>query len=92
MTSGSRQGHDMSIVTLNISGMSCASCVRRIEDVLGKSPGISSAEVNLASETARVGIDEPSDLEPAVQALEQAGYKVALEERTLALKIGRAHV
>lgn len=75
----------MSIVTLNISGMNCASCVRRIEDVLAKSPGIGSAEVNLASETARVGIENPSDLEPAVQALEKAGYKVALEERSLAL-------
>ncbi|MFX8145290.1 cation transporter, partial [Acinetobacter baumannii] len=39
---------------LRISGMSCASCVGRVEKALLKQAGVLSAEVNLATETARV--------------------------------------
>ncbi|WP_150300381.1 heavy metal translocating P-type ATPase [Pseudomonas profundi] len=75
----------MSTVTLHINGMSCASCVRRIEQVLDKATGISSAEVNLASEAARLEIDDPKQLGPACEALDQAGYGVTTEHRQLAI-------
>jgi len=41
-------------VTIKVGGMSCAMCVKAIEDVLGKLDGVSSANVNLASEKAYV--------------------------------------
>ena len=41
-------------IQLNISGMSCASCVGRIEKALAKVSGVEQASVNLASETATV--------------------------------------
>ncbi|MDP3521674.1 MAG: heavy metal-associated domain-containing protein, partial [Hydrogenophaga sp.] len=39
---------------LGIGGMTCASCVSRVERALKKLPGVDSATVNLATETARV--------------------------------------
>jgi len=43
--------------TLDIGGMTCASCVRRVEKVLTKLDGVSQAEVNLATEAASVVYD-----------------------------------
>ena len=75
----------MSTITLHINGMSCASCVRRIEQVLDKATGISSAEVNLASETARLEFADPRQLGPACEALDKAGYGVTTEQRQLSI-------
>ncbi len=65
--------------TLNIEGMSCASCVQRIEKAL-KLPGVEQAEVNLASEQAtiryREGVVERDDL---IEAIVAAGYRVSSE-------------
>ena len=44
-------------ITLDISGMTCASCVRRVERALSKVQGVESANVNFASETALVTAD-----------------------------------
>src|SRR5688572_16711604 len=44
-------------MTLPVEGMTCASCVRRIEKALGKVEGVSSANVNLATEKAHVTFD-----------------------------------
>ncbi len=44
-------------VNLKIEGMSCASCVGRVEKALARVPGVVSANVNLARESARVGIN-----------------------------------
>jgi len=41
-------------VTLDIGGMTCASCVRRVERALSKVEGVETANVNFAAETARV--------------------------------------
>ena len=41
-------------IDLGVGGMTCASCVSRVERALGKVPGVSAASVNLATETARV--------------------------------------
>ena len=43
--------------TLDIGGMTCASCVRRVEKVLAKLDGVELAEVNLATEAASVVYD-----------------------------------
>ncbi|MGE4404864.1 heavy metal translocating P-type ATPase [Pseudomonas sp.] len=59
---------------LAIEGMTCASCVGRVERALLKVPGVRNASVNLASERAHVEI--LGALEPAalIQAIENAGY------------------
>jgi Cu+-exporting ATPase len=59
---------------LTITGMSCASCVRRVEGALLRVPGVASAEVNLARGTARVKSDRVPAPETLIAALKQAGY------------------
>ncbi len=60
---------------LSVSGMTCASCVGRVERALRASPGVISAEVNLATETASLryatGVTSPTELAAAVT---RAGY------------------
>ena len=65
-------------VTLPIEGMTCASCVRRIEKALSKVEGVQQASVNLATEKAHVVFDPSlASLEGLTAAVEKAGYKVA---------------
>ena len=61
-------------VTLDISGMTCASCVRRVERALGKVEGVETASVNFAAENARVTLAAPVPVEVLVAAVEKAGY------------------
>ncbi|MDD2877565.1 MAG: heavy metal translocating P-type ATPase [Acidiphilium sp.] len=58
---------------LAIEGMTCASCAGRVERALRKIPGVESAAVNLASETARV-TGAAIDSAALVAAVERAGY------------------
>ena len=64
-------------VTFPVTGMTCASCVRRIERRLGKVDGVHDVNVNLATEKARVVFD-PSlvGVPDLVSAVEKAGYGV----------------
>lgn len=68
-------------VTLRVQGMSCASCVGRVEDALRHVPGVLAASVNLAVETAWVRY-VAGTLEPAVlaRAVEDAGYTAELRD------------
>ncbi len=59
---------------LAIDGMTCASCVGRVERALLKVPGVRSAAVILASERAHVEVLGPPDPAALIQALEAAGY------------------
>jgi len=74
-------------IRLNISGMTCASCVHTIEKALLKREGVHSVQVNLGSETASVQYDdekiETAEIEKAVS---DAGYDVRRESAIL--KIG----
>jgi Cu+-exporting ATPase len=64
-------------VTLVIDGMTCASCVARVEKALTHVPGVTSASVNLATEKARIdGAAPPAALLAAVEA---AGYAARIE-------------
>jgi len=56
-----------------VSNMSCASCAARVERALADTPGIASATVNLASETAHVNWTDMSETQVA-QVMTQAGY------------------
>ena len=64
-------------VTFGVTGMTCASCVRRIEKTLSKVDGVAEARVNLATEKATVVYDpEPASLDAMKAAVEKAGYGV----------------
>ncbi|MBD8065398.1 copper-translocating P-type ATPase [Devosia sp. PTR5] len=64
-----------STVQLDIEGMTCASCVSRVEKALLKVPGVTAASVNLATERASVQLAEPAGPEPLIGAIEKIGYK-----------------
>ncbi len=59
---------------LNIMGMSCASCVNKIEKALQKVPGVTKASVNFAEKTARVESEDTVSCEVLVEAVKKAGY------------------
>lgn len=63
-------------VTLPIEGMTCASCVGRVEKALKAVPGVEVASVNLATERAEVSFGAPADRGALVAAVEGAGYAV----------------
>lgn len=67
----------MKETTFTIVGMHCASCVLRNERALSKIPGVATASVNYAMNTATVAYDEARATEHALhQAVEKNGYKV----------------
>ena len=78
---------DATRIVLPIDGMTCASCVSRVEKALNKAPGVSQVRVNLASEQAEILYD-PAQSNPAqiAGAVRKAGYDVP--EREFDLLIG----
>ena len=70
----------MNSLRLKISGMTCASCVRRVEKALLKQPGVVSATVNLATETASVALQDGAATAPLLAVLAKAGYPATLDE------------
>jgi Cu+-exporting ATPase len=72
-------------VILDIEGMTCASCVDRLERVLGRQPSVSEARVSLATRTAAVRCALP-DPAPLIQAVEKAGYHARIHEPLSAAK------
>jgi len=71
---------------LPIAGMTCASCVARVEKALSAVPGVQSASVNLATEAATIKIASPVTMEALAKAVQRAGYEIAHEERDLAIR------
>ncbi len=69
-----------SFYTLDIGGMTCASCVGRVEKALGKIPGLEAATVNLATEQARIRLktDSLTTIEDVIAAVEKTGYEAKL--------------
>lgn len=65
----------MTEVQYSIEGMTCASCVFRVEKSLSKTPGVSKAQVNLATETATVTFTGVVTDQLVIQAVDKAGYK-----------------
>jgi Cu+-exporting ATPase len=64
-------------ITLPIEGMTCASCVNRIERFLRATPGVEDASVNLATELATVRYRPAlADRAALIGAIEAAGYDV----------------
>lgn len=71
---------------LPIEGMTCASCVRRVENALAKVPGVRSVAVNLATEEATVQADSAAVLPAAADAIAAAGYAVPRTELELSVR------
>jgi P-type Cu+ transporter len=61
---------------LGIGGMTCASCVTRVEKALRKVPGVKDASVNLATESARISYIPAEQMEARLRrAVRDAGYE-----------------
>ncbi len=69
-------------VEVNVGGMTCASCVGRVERKLKKLPGVEPT-VNLATETATLTLTEPHTDEELVSVIEGAGYTAEVTGRSL---------
>ncbi|MXU66027.1 heavy metal translocating P-type ATPase [Oceanomicrobium pacificus] len=59
---------------LSLEGMSCASCVGRVERALAAQDGVHDLSVNLASESASMALDRPDRLTAVLDSLDAAGY------------------
>lgn len=71
---------------LPIEGMTCASCVGRVEKALQALPGVESAAVNLATEEATVRASADVDAEVLAHAVRKAGYDVRAQRIELAIE------
>ena len=69
--------------SLPVLGMTCASCVARVEKVARAVPGVQRADVNLATETLHLQTSGAFDPLPLKQAVERAGYRLATTELQL---------
>lgn len=69
-----------------IDGMTCASCVRRVEKAIAAVPGVESANVNLATERASVMLSDPSVAGSVLAAISKAGYVPRMETRVLQIE------
>ncbi|MEW6019032.1 MAG: heavy metal translocating P-type ATPase, partial [Pseudomonadota bacterium] len=61
-------------IELTVAGMTCASCVGRVERALRATPGVISAQVNLATERAQVQVLDGTDIGALTAAVAKAGY------------------
>ena len=68
--------------TLDIVGMTCASCSARVEKALGKVPGVLEANVNFATEQATVKLAHGTAPAALIAAVERAGYAAHLPAPT----------
>src|SRR5258707_7605536 len=69
---------DVAHLRLEITGMTCASCVRRVERALAGVPGVAGATVNLAAESADVTLGQPAEPGALIAAVQDAGYQAAV--------------
>lgn len=73
-------------LSLSIKGMSCASCVGRVEKAIQAVPGVKSSSVNLATERAEIVFSGKADVPALVEAVRGIGYEVAPERLDLAVE------
>src|SRR5690554_6799243 len=75
MTTDTAKKPQTDTLTIGVGGMTCASCVARVERALKKVPGVDNATVNLATEKATVSYDcEITPVDTLLDAIEGAGY------------------
>jgi Cu+-exporting ATPase len=76
---------------LRVKGMTCAACVRRVEKVLTRTPGVQAATVNLATETAEVETAQPIDIDALIDAIRTAGYDAEPIEQAALAEVDQGH-
>ena len=85
MDTAVKPGADPMDLTFKVEGMTCASCVARVEKALKAVPGVESASVNLATEKATVRADPGIGFDALSAAVEKAGYDVPAETVSLSI-------
>lgn len=65
-------------IVLRVEGMTCASCVGRVEKALVKVAGVRRAQVNLATEQATIEANSAVTVEQLIQAIARSGYQASL--------------
>lgn len=73
-------------LTFQVKGMTCASCVARVEKALYAVPGVQRAALNLSTERATVRANAGTSPAALVQAVEQAGYELPQTELSLSVR------
>ena len=73
-------------LSLPVEGMTCASCVGRVERALNAVPGVHRAAVNLATERADITFTGAADPQAVVRAIQSVGYAVREESTELAIE------
>eukprot|EP01036_Dinobryon_divergens_P048820 gene48820-65462_t len=73
-------------IKLQVTGMTCASCVMRVEKTLKAVPGVHEASVNLATEEASVSVDASVSTDSLAAAVRKAGYDVVTTETSLGVE------
>lgn len=74
------QSHQSNQLTLAVEGMTCASCVGRVERALTAVPAVQQVSVNLATELVRVQTDGGARAAELIEVVRQAGYDAFLRE------------
>jgi len=75
--------YEIEKISLPVEGMTCASCVARVEKSISKVEGVSDVVVNLATEKATFNIDTSiAQLDSIKEVVEEAGYKINLPRFT----------
>ena len=75
---------------LGVGGMTCASCVARVERAVRKVPGVSDATVNLATESARITYAPGAQVEAQIRrAVRNAGYEPRAPEQAFEAEASR---
>ncbi|RWA75413.1 MAG: copper-translocating P-type ATPase [Mesorhizobium sp.] len=74
------------VIQLGIGGMTCASCVRRVEKAIASAPGVVSSSVNLATERAEVTFAGKADLAPVIAAVSAVGYQARTDTLEYAIE------
>ena len=84
ITTEDQRPRTVETLTIGVAGMTCASCVSRVERAIKKVPGVDGATVNLATEKATVSYDAGlSPVGPILGAIEDAGYEPRRETSVL---------
>lgn len=73
-------------VIVPVTGMTCASCVSRLEKAMSKRASVQRASVNLALETLDISVDDPKALAELPQWVDAAGFGVETASATLAVQ------
>ena len=73
-------------LNLPISGMTCASCVKRVETAISKVDGISDVSVNLATESVSLNFNSPETITEVVRTIEDVGYEVPTTTMTFEIE------